>query len=463
MLMLARRLGRSVEAGLIASLAVAFGTVNLLEITEGHVNVLAAMWIPWILWSWHRMVVGNKKPIVCGIFLALTFLGGGIYLLMYTALAFIGLVLCVRNRRFALVCTIQAGLWALGFAAFKLIPVLFWLNQFPDDAYASSAYTLPWLGEIFFGRHLHGVYVILDQASGWHEYGAYIGYIVFGLAIAGLSHWKTSRTVRVLLLAALVAVGLSTLGPQLRSIFDQLWFFPRSSISRFILFAVIPIALLASYGIDRVTGYFPRNGKYIRAFLVGIVAIDIFSLTYQLSEQAFILPHVVPEVSPAPYPIAFTTERFDATGEGSRLTRAYDAYTAGYGTLTYCSVLGPKPSVRTIYDEDNGIVSVLDKDAHVELLSWSYNIVRVHVNAPKDTILVLNTNHADGWTANGKQATIVDNRVAASVAAGSQDIVFLYRTPGLYWGIGITLISILLGMRNLFANHHNKHYSKVDD
>ena len=98
MLILARRLGRSVEAGLIAALAVAFGTVSLLEITEGHVNVLAAMWIPWILWSWHRMVVDNKKPTLCGIFLALTFLGGGIYLLMYTALAFIGLLLFARNR-----------------------------------------------------------------------------------------------------------------------------------------------------------------------------------------------------------------------------------------------------------------------------------------------------------------------------------------------------------------------------
>src|SRR3989338_6517776 len=421
MLILARRLGRSVEAGLIAALAVAFGTVSLLEITEGHVNVLAAMWIPWILWSWHRMVFVHKKPIFCGIFLALTFLGGGIYLLMYTALAFIGLLLFARNRRIACMYALQAALWALGLSAFKLIPVLLWLRQFPDDAYASSSYTLPWLGDILFGRHLHGAYVIADQASGWHEYGAYIGYIVFGLALIGLSYCKVSRTVRVLVLASVVAIGLSTLGPQLRPLFNQLWFFPRSSISRFILFAVIPIGLLASYGIDRVAGYFPRNGAYIRVFVVSIIAIDIFSLTYQLSEQAFVLPHVVPQISAAPYPIAFTPQRFDATGDGSRMTRAYDAYRAGYSTFTYCSVLGPKPSVRTIYDEDSGIVSVLDHDATTELLSWGYNSVRVRVTAPRDTTIVLNTNYADGWTANGQKVIIIDNRVAAVVAAGTHE------------------------------------------
>lgn len=457
MLMLSRRLGRSTEAGLIAALAVAFGTVNLLEITEGHVNVLAAMWIPWILWSWHRMVFANKYPMVCGIFLALTFLGGGIYLLMYTALAFIGLILFVDNRRAALTRTLYAALWAMGFAAFKLIPVLFWLRQFPDDAYASSSYTLPWIVDILFGRHLHGSEIIPRQMSGWHEYGAYIGYIVFGLALIGLSYWKQSRTVRLLLLAAVIATGLSILGPQLRPLFDQLWFFPRSSISRFILFAVIPLCLLASYGGDRIARIFPRRGKYIRAILIGCVAIDLFSLTYQLSEQAFVLPHTVDVITPAAYPLEYTVHRYDTQGNDSRSTRSYDAYLKGYGTLTYCSVLGPKPSVRTIMDEDHRFVYVSGQDAHAEVLSWGYNKIRVRGQSSKDAVVVLNANYADGWKANRQKAIIVDNKVATSVPAGTYDITFRYTPPGLFLGQCISIGALLFAsFRKRIRSFRNK-------
>ncbi len=444
MLALARSLGRSVEAGLIAALAVAFGTVSLLEITEGHVNVFAAMWIPWILYSWLQSYRGKMKPIVCAVFLALAFLGGGIYLLMYTTFAFIALIICVSDRRRAALRTLQSGLWALGLVSFKLVPVLLWLRQFPDGAYQSSTYTLPWIMDILFGRYLHGSYIIPNQASGWHEYGAYIGYAVGLLALIGLSRFWKSRVIRALAVASIVTILVSALGPYLKPVFDPLWFFPRSNISRLILFAVIPLALLAAYGADRIAKIFPRGGKAVRTLLVGIVAIDIISLTYQLSEQAFVLPHVVPQVSPAPYPIAFTPNRYDDLGSGSTHTRSFDAYKAGYGTLVYCSVLGPTPSVRTIYDEgDTEAVSVLDKKAKVSLVSWNYNTVRVHVDAPENTQVVLNTNYANGWMANGKQASIVSNRVAAEVSAGSSDIVFQYKTPGFRLGILITLSTII--------------------
>jgi len=447
MLTLARFLGRSVEAGLLAALAVAFGTVNLLEITEGHVNVMAAMWVPWILWAWISVYRGTKKPIICGIFLAAAFLGGGIYLLMYTAFAFLFLIIAVREHRRALWQTVQAGLWALGFASIKLVPVLFWLKQFPDDAYQSSAYTLPWLVDILFGRHVHGAYIIADQASGWHEYGAYMGYGVFALALIGISYIRHSRIVQALVLSSGIALIISTLGPYLEVVFDPLWFFPRSNISRAILFAIIPIALLATYGVDKIAMVFPKKGNALRALLVGIIAIDIISLTYQVSEQAFILPHVVPSIAPAQYPIAYTTSRYDQLGEGSRTTRSFDAYKAGYGTFAYCSVLGPTPGVSIVTDEGNaGIVSAVDQDAIVTLLSWNYNVVRVRVDAPRPTTVVLNTNYVDGWMADNVRATIFENRVAVDVPEGSRDIVFRYKAPGFPLGATLSACTVAIAL-----------------
>jgi hypothetical protein len=440
MLMLSRKLGRSVEAGIIAALVVAFSTVNLLEITEGHVNVMAAMWIPWIFWSWLAVYMGKMKPVVCGIFLALTFLGGGIYLLMYTALAFIALMFLVSEHRRAVIATIQSGVWALGLAAFKIIPVLFWLKQFPDDAYASSSYTLPWIGDILFGRHLHGAEVIPHQMSGWHEYGAYIGYIVFGLALVGASRSRSNRTIRALTIASIAALLLSTAGPFLEPLFDVLWFFPRSSISRFILFAVIPLGFLAAYGLDHLASKVPSRSHIIRTLMVGLIGLDILSLTYQLSEQAFVLPHVVPSIVAAPYPIVYTTQRFDPEGSGSRDTRSYDAYRAGYGVMAYCSVLGPKPAVATVFDEQGDrIAYAQDADATVQLVSWTYNTVQLRISTPRSTTIILNQNYAEGWKANGNNALSVDNKVGTRVLPGTSTLTFRYTTPGLLSGVVVTV------------------------
>lgn len=453
MLTLARRLGRSTEAGLIAALAVAFGSVNLLEVTEGHVNVFAAMWIPWILWAWLGMLRGKTKPIVCGAFLALTFLGGGIYLLMYTTLAFIGLLILVRNRKRAALVTVQAALWALGLAAWKLIPVLLWLRQFPDDAYQASVYTLPWLSDILFGRYLHGSYIVLNQTSGWHEYGAYIGYGVLALALIGVSYIRRNRIVQALTISTIIVIFVSTLGHMLRPLFDLMWFFPRSNISRFILFAVIPLGLLAAYGADRLRAVAPKKvASAIVVLCVGLIAVDIISLTYQISEQAFVLPHVVHPITPAPSPIAYSPDRYDPNGQETRTTRSFDAYRKGYGPIVYCSVLGPKPAVRTIYDEgDTSVVSVADEAASSTLLSWNYNEVRVHVNTPHETDVVLNANYADGWMANGKPASIFSDRVAMHVGPGEQDVTFSYSPPGARMGFIVSLATIvLLGYRFFF-------------
>jgi hypothetical protein len=448
MLALSRRLGLSVLAGVLAAIVVAFSSVNLLEITEGHVNILAAMWIPWIFWSWLGVYRGRTRPIVCGIFLALTFLQGGVYLLMYTALALVGLILLVRHPGRAIIATLRSGLWGLGLAAFKLVPVLFWLKQFPDEAYASSAYTVPWLVDILFGRHLHGSYIIHRQESGWHEYGAYVGYGVLALALLGLSCLKKNRVVQGLLVAVVLTAVLSAAGPALKPIFDYLWFFPRSNISRVILFTVISLAVLAGFGLDQLRGRLKR-WSLVAAVVIGVIAADIFSLAYQVSQQAFVLPRVYPLVEPAPWPIAFTPGRYDMAGQGSRTTRTYDAALAGYGTLAYCSVLGPEPRVQTIYDPNYDIIELSASEGGFELLEWSPNEVHVRVKTSEQTQVKLNTNYAKGWMVNGLAAQEIEGRVATTVGLGIHDLVFEYHAPGVWLGLGVTLATLagVIGLR----------------
>jgi len=493
MLALGRRLGFSPQAAFLSALAISFGTVNLLEVTEGHVNVFAAMWIPWIFWAWlgayrstgprvlSRRVLSSPAlqfrfphlkagsprnsvragglpaappaadgrsvtGLLTGFFLALTFYQGGIYLLMYTGLAFLTLFWLVSRPREAMLVTVKAGLWALGLTAVKLVPVLLWLRQFPDEAYAGSAYTLPWLTDILFGRYVHGAYVITDQVSGWHEYGAYIGYVVFALALIGVSQIRRSRVVRGLVIGAVLTVVLSALGPHLTPLFNQLWFFPRSNISRIILLSVMALALLAGFGLDHLKKRWKVN-RWVIGLLVGAAAVEIFSLSYQLSEQAFVLPEVYPLIEQAPEPIAFTAQRFDLAGEGSRTTRSYSAALAGYGTQVYCSVLGPPPAVRTVHDEGGSVlIGTAQQGTDIELLEWSPNTVRALVTAPDATELTLNTNYAQGWTVNGRPAREMAGLVGLNIEEGTHELTFRYRTPGFRLGLTVTLLTIALAL-----------------
>src|SRR3989338_8277582 len=115
MLHLARKLKIGPLGALVASMGMSFGTVNLLEIVEGHQNILAAMYIPWVLYAWYSAyhATGRAKilsVIAAAILLALMFFQGGIYLLMYMAGAFIFLILAAREKRTALIIPLAAGI-----------------------------------------------------------------------------------------------------------------------------------------------------------------------------------------------------------------------------------------------------------------------------------------------------------------------------------------------------------------
>jgi hypothetical protein len=488
MLALSRRIGLSVHAALLSTLAAFFSSVNLLEIVEGHPNIFAAMWVPWIFWAWlgayrenSKLEAPNPKQIqnlnvqiskrfgsfvfrvlrlfqisnlksqisshshwalLCGVFLALTFYQGGVYLLFYTVIAFLVLVLAVPHHRAAFIVTLSAGLWAVTLAAIKLIPSIFWLSQFQDTTYAASTTTLPYLYEILLGRHLHGAEILPRQGTGWHEYGAYLGPIIIALSFLGLTQIRRP-VVRALAIAATLALLLSSAGPLLEPLFDMLPFIPRSTISRVVLFAVIPLALLSGLGLDQLRRWSKRAHAVVPA-LIGLVAMTLMSLTYQLSEQAFIIPAGDVNIAPAPAPIAFTSNVHEKRIEGVDYTRSYLATLAGFGTLDYCTPLSPTPSVVTVEQgEDSSPVSLSDYHrGSVELTYWSPNQIRVSAVINQQTDVIINTNYAKGWTVNDEPVLNIAGRVATVLGPGNYDLIFQYHPPGFLAGLLITLAAI---------------------
>ncbi len=454
MLALSRRLKLSVWAGLAAALGFCFGSVNILEIIEGHQNIFAAMWIPWILWSWYsayqqKSIRRNKYIILLSIFLALTFYAGGIYLLMYTAITLLGLIVVAKNHKHAFFVSLTAGALALGLAAFKLIPVVLWLSEFQDQVYASSAFTLTSIHKILLGRYMHGAEdIIPNQGGGWHEYGAYLGPVMMALAITGITKIKRSRLVRLLTMAAVLAILISSAGPYLKPLFDQASFLPRSNISRFILFAIIPLCLLAGIGLDRLKSLSSRIRLPLTHIILLLIALDLMTLAYPLSRQAFVVPRNEQPVPPAPLPIAYSAFDYKTRVNGVDYTRAYEATIAGYGSLSYCAVLGPPPAVRTIHDEvDKDIISIKttnEKAGSYILQSWNPNRVIATVSLPEAGNVILNANYAKGWFVNNLPAKEMSGRVGLELPAGTHKVTFQYKTPGLSVGILITLISLTI-------------------
>ncbi|MEO6077822.1 MAG: hypothetical protein ABIP54_03475, partial [Candidatus Andersenbacteria bacterium] len=255
MLALAKKMRFTALGGLTAGLGLAFSTVNLLEVVEGHQNILAFMYIPWIFLTWYIAYQSNKKKqyiftVITAILLALVFFQGGLYLLMYMTAAFIVLPFLVSNPKQAIKITLFAGILAMSLASVKLIPVISWVHEFQDKAYASSAYTLSSIDKILLGRYLHGVEdVIPNQGSGWHEYGAYIGPVMLVLALLGFITNRKNRFAQGLLITGTIALFGSSFGPYLKPFFDHVPFIPRSNIARIILYTIIPLCLLSGMGI----------------------------------------------------------------------------------------------------------------------------------------------------------------------------------------------------------------------
>lgn len=440
-LTLNKKLKLPVLAGLVAATAYMFGSVNLLEIVEGHVNVFSAMWIPWVFYTWFRAYRREIRPLWCGLFLAITFYQAGIYLLMYTGLAFLLLPFLTSHWRQAWKINIQVGAWALGLAAMKLIPVFLWLRQFQDTAYASSTWTLPYLHKILLGRYLHGSEVLPNQGGGWHEYGAYIGPIVFTLALLGATQLR-QRIVRGLLITTIAALLLSSAGPLLKPLFDMAPFLPRSNISRFVLFAILPLSLLAGFGVAYLQKI-KRVGTPLAYLLVALVAIDLMTMANALSLQPFTVPpHTA--LAPANPPLEFTALTYDyETPNREKYTRSYAAVLAGYGALNYCSSIGPEPMVRTIHDEGNhGILQFNTTETNnVQLITWSPNKMHIQGTATQKTDITLNTNFAQGWKINKQAATSISGRPGISLPPGQFDLTFTYHAPGFILGLLVTLIT----------------------
>jgi len=449
MLFLAKTLRLEPFSALLSASIVVFSTALSLKVTEGHTTIVFAfMWVPWILFAWITAYKANSKIyngwiFLCAVFLSLALLQGGIYILSYTVLAFAALCVLAHKKKHALQISWHACVWMLGLTAFQLIPTLFWILEFPDQAFVGSAYTFTNFWDIFFGRYLQNVYVIKNQLSRWHEYGAYVGYGVFTLIIVGISYIKQSRIVRILVIGVVLSLAVSSLGPFFEPTLQYLQFLPRSNISRLVLFTLLFGGLLAGYGMKRLIHILPPQLSFIPVIIAGFICIDLLSIQYMVAEQGFSIPRLEQIIPNSPKPISHTTDTFDYRINSSDTPRAYAAILKGYGTSSFCSVIGPKPAVTTTeITSANSQYIWTNTDAETQLLTWTPNKIIFSYEADEDSDIFINSNNAHGWKTSVGFIQQKNPILTIHVPAGKHTVTVKYQPPGMLVGIAISLITV---------------------
>ncbi len=445
-LLLAKSLLLDPFSSLIATLTVLFSTALMLKATEGHTTIIFAyMWVPWVFWAWQRAyrTLYHQWTLLSGVFLALAVLQGGIYIVSYTMVSLGALSLLAHKRWRAVQITLYAVAWMIGLSGFQLIPALFWVKEFPDQAFVGSAYTLSRIWDIFFGRYLHDSYVLSNQLSRWHEYGAYVGYGVFALVLVGISFVQSSRVVRFLTIGLLGTLFLSSLGPLFEPLLQSMSFLPRSNISRLVLYTLLSAGLLAGFGMKRLISIFPSHLHFIPVIVVSFISIDLLSITYPIAAQGFVVSPATEIEYPFRSPITHISDTFETRHQGNDIPRTYGAVLKGYGTASFCSVIGPKSAIEVAVNQDEP-PAYLQSDARTSLLSWSPNAFIFSYTATSDTDIKVNSNYAQGWRTSHGAIDRTKNRLTIHVPAGKATATVQYIPPGMVLGLIITTLTLLL-------------------
>jgi hypothetical protein len=430
----------------LAAILFAFNGAYILKIVEGHPTIIFAyMWLPWVLWAWAKAYNSSRQwyhILATAVFLSLMLYAGGIYVLSYLIPLLVVLPLIVRQHRKAFKVTVISGLLFLGLSAAQLIPTVAWLRAFPDQAYVNSTSTFAFLQDIFFRPHSHGSYILPGQLAGWHEYGAYIGYIAFALACIGASWRKPERRTPTLLALVACTIFLASSGPTIAPLFDKIPFIPRSNISRLALLTTASVALLAAQGITRLQRY--KTPSVVIVIVVGAVIIDLFAYAYPQLEKTFPLSPVRDVIAHAPYPIAHTRRTFTTRFQGQDFERSYAYTKAGFGTTTFCTVIGPKEAVNFFEDDPNKpFAYTANIQQPIEVSNWSPNHLRLSYNLPQPEIIKINSNYAQGWHASVGEIKNRDGQLMLHAIPGAQEVDIRYKPPGLKSGLIITLLTIL--------------------
>lgn len=395
-----------------------------LHIAFGHLNFLAAAYLPWII----AMLLAACRleqafpAAIGGIFCALTLTEGN-YTFLYAALlvAIVATILAATTLSIKpLIMAAIIGGFAFALSALKFIPVEQALRLHPRPEFGASFLT--WTGAMIslFSRNQDAY---RPSPSVWYmvEYGGYLGAPFVALAIAGIFAGPRRALPFVVGVLIFFLLFMGDTGPHaLITYVRQLPLANNIGIcGRWAIPLVFCVGVLAALGAQFVCDHWRRWGPLTATLLLSVGLIDAWvvgSPNYR-------------------YLFHFQFERPPHSDSFRQLwveTPIYMTYIsqANMGSVN-CLGFGynvPRNGVLG-YNETGYKGEYFMSDGTVEQTEWSPNRLSFDVSATAPTTLVINQNFDVDWRlkfGNGKMTTH-EGRLAIEIPAGHQQLTVVYR------------------------------------
>ncbi len=412
----------------------------------GHITFQPFYLTPWIILAWRSAVRDLRYSVIVAGLLTLTLLEGGVYPFPFIVLiivfdALVRLIEPGQRMRIVLAGCVSAVLTAL-MGAVRLIPILDELHRNPRNTLVDDSVTIFEIIEILTAR-THGWNYGYHEYV-WPEYGAYVGWAVVVLGALGmLFAWRTRYKhwiVGMVFFALLVAgyQGAYSPWPLIHRLppYDSL-----RVNSRFVVYLTFYLALLAAYGLQRVTvwiGRFPqeRLRTTVPWLIVLAITIDIFAVTLPINNRWKRDP--IADTKKPAEKYYLTAEHgygrwyasFPRMGIGSK--HCYEAM-----NITVASGLwtGKKPQVRI-----SGTTGTVHDWGRTTSTAWA----KVTLN--HEGRVIFNQNYAPGWRTSVGRITQDAGRVAVELKPGRHRIELDYLPPTLWPSVATSLFGVLAAL-----------------
>jgi len=467
--------GRFTKSAALKALCCAAFVVNgrwALQIAVGHTWHLYYAWTPWTLYFFDRAVQKGRQTsrdvVLCGACIAMMVYNGGIYPLPQTIVALaawaIGLAAFHRSIK-PIGAAVCAGLFSFGLSAPKLIPTVDMMLRFPRTIASTETIDL---------RAFVVTLTARDQSIasgpvpvspyGWHEWGCYIGWVIFLALFAGAMFARGPREVPLkwmALLLILLSFGAFHEYAPWTLLHKAPIFSSQHVPSRWVYPGILALAVVFSSMAERWLRASRRARPFIELALLGCVAwvaSDVARIATIPIAQGFVAHMPKPKGAPGPF----------RTENGPPMDEYYDPM--AYGPPSLMAVMDNIdpiecmlfPGLGVFSKDEHGVVPGLGAkprgdpkyrgEAFTEsgkgramLTSFSPNemTVKVEDGVPGDTV-VLNQNWDDGWRANGSAVIDEHDLAAAPIRSPNETFVFRYRPR--YFGVSMVILLATLAI-----------------
>lgn len=450
----------------LCSFVYMFSSVYFLHLAEGHIEWMPMAFVPWIFLAYLRSIRSLKYIYISIFCFSLIFLAWSVYIFAVTVflLLIYSILKSIQQKRIKHVNMFMLiFIGTLMLCSVKLIPMLEFLKDNPRKIESSEATEPSLVMSVLLSREQGLLYQNTKWTSpnqqiefrgrkfeyGWHEYGAYIGWVPLALALIGIcfffrERWPLFLTALILLWIALGNGAFFNLW----SILHRLPIYDSLHIpSRFIAGFLFCISLFSGFGLSKLETMSRKiHYKFLMGSIVLFVFFDLFLVNYPLIKDTFTIR------PPKIKRYAEFKQRYRDFNlfPGQVRSSMYPAFLSNSGIINAYEVVHvKKANVKAIFDPGyRGEAYLVEGKGSLRISYFSPNKVVVEVDAKEPDRLVLNQNYYTGWKVKKDGRTILAESfkglIATPILPGHQKIQFYYMPASFLIGLFVSTGFILL-------------------